>query len=75
MVVQGYDKSYAVRSVLGRGFERLWYFGDALFEGGNDTTILTFIDTWQGTHPCPVKAIQVNNWQDTLKTLHTLKLL
>ena len=75
VVVRGYDKSYSVRRLLDHGFERLWFLGDALFEGGNDAVVSDFIKGWQSANSCPVEAIQVNDWKDTLKTLHTLKLL
>lgn len=75
VVVKGKDKSYPVSSLLAEGFERVWYVGDALFQGGNDEAVLTFIDEWQHTDPCPVEAIRVESWRDTIRVLGALGVL
>ncbi len=68
IVVQGRDKSYAVRSLLDAGMEHVTYVGDALFPGGNDAAVSDFVAAWPGG-ACPVEVIQVRDH------LHTAELL
>ena len=64
--IAGNDKSFALSALLGEGVERITYFGDALFEGGNDEPILKFVDRWEaGQGPCPVIPVAVDRWEDT----------
>jgi phosphomannomutase len=35
----GWDKTYCLRHVAGEGFERIHFFGDKTFQGGNDYEI------------------------------------
>jgi hypothetical protein len=72
LVTEGNDKSFPLHSLLGEGFKHIWYVGDALFEGGNDGAVLKFIEQWHGPTPCPVEAIRVAGWRDTLPLLHQL---
>src|SRR5262249_36655320 len=46
IVIAGNDKSYPLRTLLGEGYKRITYIGDALFEGGNDSPVLDFIRKW-----------------------------
>jgi phosphomannomutase len=66
-----HDKSTAVRTLLKNGMSRIIFVGDALFKGGNDAPILDFIEEWNSTTPCPVEAIQVESWTDTVNMLHS----
>lgn len=66
------DKTNAVRTLLKQGIERLVFIGDALFEGGNDWTIQSFVDNWNLDTKCPVETIQVNCWTETIEELHLL---
>jgi hypothetical protein len=75
VVINGNDKSFPLRSLLQEGYERIWYVGDALFEGGNDEAVLKFIEQWPGTHACPVEAIPVSTWHDTVGVLNDLGIL
>lgn len=75
IVIQGNDKSFPLRSLLQEGYERIWYVGDALFEGGNDEAVLKFIEQWPDRHACPVEAISVNTWRDTVGVLDGLGVL
>ena len=68
-VVAGMDKTHAIRTLLAEGYERLVFLGDALFEGGNDSVISDFIAGWDEDVECPVEAIQVDGWQDTIRAL------
>jgi hypothetical protein len=67
--VEGRDKTYAVRRLLADGYERLVFMGDALFEGGNDAPIREFVENWEGDGPCPVEAVQVESWHDTVRLM------
>jgi hydroxymethylpyrimidine pyrophosphatase-like HAD family hydrolase len=68
IVVQGRDKSFAVRSLLEEGMQHVTYVGDALFPGGNDAAVVDFILAWQGS-PCPVDVIQVRDVAHTAELL------
>ena len=71
IVIRGRDKTYPVRALLDAGVTEVLYFGDALFEGGNDASIVDLIRDWpQG--PCPVKAVAVTGYEQTLEHLHTM---
>jgi HAD superfamily hydrolase (TIGR01484 family) len=66
----GQDKTKPVRTLLDDGFEKVIFIGDALFEGGNDGAIIDYIRSWPSELKCPVEAIQVNSWRETLEVLH-----
>jgi hydroxymethylpyrimidine pyrophosphatase-like HAD family hydrolase len=66
IVIKGMDKTNPVRILLDRGYQRIVFIGDALLEGGNDSVIMDFIGQWRGVRPCPVVAIKVENWQNTI---------
>lgn len=68
IVVQGRDKSFAVRSLLDEGLSHVTYVGDALFPGGNDAAVSDFVASWS-SGVCPVEVIQVRDH------LHTAQLL
>jgi phosphomannomutase len=74
LVIRGRDKTFPIRMLLDAGFSEVLYFGDALFEGGNDAAVLEMIDQW--THgPCPAKAVRVDSCDETLSRLRELDLL
>ena len=62
----GQDKTKPVRTLLQNGFERVVFIGDALFEGGNDAAINDFIKVWPSGSKCPVEAIQIGSWHETI---------
>ncbi len=66
-MVEGMDKTNALRTLLANGIERLVFLGDALFEGGNDSVVSDFIADWQGDGECPVEAIEVRGPEDALR--------
>jgi phosphomannomutase len=69
--VSMHDKSTALRTLLKNGsLSRIIFFGDALFKGGNDEPVLGFIENWDSATPCPVEAVQVESWRDTIKILY-----
>jgi hypothetical protein len=70
----GQDKTKPVRTLLDDGFEKVIFIGDALFEGGNDGAIIDYIRSWPSELKCPVEAIQVNSWRETLEILHKFEL-
>ena len=72
IVIEGNDKSYAIDTLLKEGYEELVFMGDALFEGGNDEAILHYINRWPKDTPCPVQAIQVDGWEETIKNLNSM---
>ncbi len=67
LVIQGKDKTNAVQSLLRMQARRVIFVGDALFEGGNDSVISNFIRNWKKKGPCPVQAISVRDWRDTIQ--------
>jgi hydroxymethylpyrimidine pyrophosphatase-like HAD family hydrolase len=71
IVVKGNDKSAAVRKLTDAGTSEVVYFGDALFDGGNDGAVLDWIAEWPSP-PCPARAVQVDGWRDTLARLREL---
>jgi hydroxymethylpyrimidine pyrophosphatase-like HAD family hydrolase len=74
IVVKGSDKSAAVKHLIDAGVGEVVYFGDALFDGGNDGTVLDFIAEYE-PQPCPARAVQVDGWRDTLGQLKKLGFL
>jgi hypothetical protein len=64
IVVRGRDKSFAVRTLLEEGIERVTYVGDALFPGGNDAAVADFVASWPGGN-CPVEVIEVSGFEQT----------
>lgn len=64
IVVRGRDKSFAVRTLLEEGVERVTYVGDALFPGGNDAAVADFVASWPGGN-CPVEVIAVSDFRQT----------
>jgi phosphomannomutase len=69
------DKTVAVRQLLKDGVDSIVFFGDALFEGGNDASLRKFIENWPSSGPCPLEAIQVDSWKQTVETLYERGLL
>jgi hydroxymethylpyrimidine pyrophosphatase-like HAD family hydrolase len=69
IVIAGNDKSYAISTLLDEGFKKLVFIGDALYEGGNDEAILHYINSWPKDTLCPVQAVQVKDWKDTIRHL------
>jgi hydroxymethylpyrimidine pyrophosphatase-like HAD family hydrolase len=74
LVIRGRDKTFPIRTLLGAGCEEVVYFGDALFDGGNDAAVLDMIKEWSNG-PCPVKAERVDSCEETLGRLHALGFL
>lgn len=74
LVIRGRDKTYPIRMLLKEGFSEVYYFGDALFEGGNDAAVVDMIKEWTGG-PCPVKAERVDSYEETLARLGALGFL
>lgn len=68
IVVRGQDKTNAVRCLLAEGVRRIYFLGDALHPGGNDSVIREYVEAWSEPGPCPVVAIEVNDWRDTIHT-------
>jgi phosphomannomutase len=74
LVIKGRDKTYPIRALLDAGYSQVYYFGDALFDGGNDAAVLDMIDEWTAG-PCPVKAERVDSYPETLARLSSLGFL
>ena len=73
--ILGKDKTNAVQTLFDLGFDRVVFFGDALFEGGNDYAIREFADVWPKDSPKKVEAIQVDSYQETIEKLYEFKFL
>jgi len=71
--VEGKDKTNALYTLLERGFDRIVFIGDALFEGGNDAVMREFVENWPSDNPCPVETIQTSSWKKTIEILRKLK--
>jgi phosphomannomutase len=70
LVVEGMDKTAAVRGVLALGFARVVFVGDALWEGGNDAVVSDLVARWrQEGGACPLEAVQVDGWRHTIEVL------
>jgi len=67
--IAGQDKTVAVKTLLKDGIEKAIFFGDALFEGGNDAALREFVEKWPAGTPCPLETVPVGSWQDTLAQL------
>ncbi len=65
--ISSQDKTKPVRMLLEKGFERVVFIGDALFEGGNDAAVNEFIDAWPSGSDCPVEAIETGSWKETIE--------
>jgi len=72
VVVEGNDKRYPLRTLANEGYTDLVYFGDALYEGGNDAAVLEFIRALPAGGQVTVTAIQVTEWRDTMERLKGL---
>jgi hydroxymethylpyrimidine pyrophosphatase-like HAD family hydrolase len=66
IVIKGMDKTNPIKILLKRGYGRIVFLGDALFKGGNDSVVMDFINEWDGPKPCPVVAIKVESWRNTI---------
>jgi phosphomannomutase len=69
--IQGQDKTRSVHYLLSQGYQEIYFFGDALFENGNDAVMLDFINTYQKPI-CPLKTIQVTSYHDTIRQLKNI---
>jgi len=67
--IVGQDKTKAVRTFLGMGIEKIFFIGDALYEGGNDAVIREFFEQWPPQSPCPLELIQISSWKETVKKI------
>jgi hypothetical protein len=74
LVIRGRDKTNPIRVLLDAGVAEVFYFGDALFEGGNDAAVIDMINEWTGG-PCPVKAVRVDSCEETMDRLRELGFL
>jgi hydroxymethylpyrimidine pyrophosphatase-like HAD family hydrolase len=67
--IRGKDKTNAVTSFFEAGYQHVIFFGDALFEGGNDYSIREMEQSWPAESPQTLEAIQVESYDDTVKKL------
>jgi hypothetical protein len=70
--VLGQDKTKAVTTLIAAGAQRVVFFGDALFEGGNDRAIGVLAENWPKDSAVRVEAIQVESWLDTMAKLEEM---
>ena len=73
--VVGEDKTKAVRTLLAEGVEHVIFFGDALYEGGNDAAIGALAELWPKDGATRVEAIQVESWLDTMAKIRAMGLV
>lgn len=67
LVIKGKDKTNAITTMLEQGAQRIIFFGDALFDGGNDEPVRHYIEDWAGPGVCPVEMVPVDGWEDALE--------
>ncbi|MBU0995749.1 MAG: hypothetical protein KJ737_24915 [Proteobacteria bacterium] len=67
--IVGKDKTNAVTTLFESGVERVVFFGDALFEGGNDYAIREFEKTWPADSPHKIETVHVHSYKDTIDQL------
>jgi len=70
--VLGQDKAKAVTTLIAGGAQRVVFFGDALFDGGNDASIRVMAEGWPKDSAVRVEAIQVESWLDTMAKLRAM---
>jgi hypothetical protein len=70
--VLGQDKTKAVTTLIADGAQRVVFFGDALFDGGNDAAIRVMAEGWPKDSAIRVEAIQVESWLDTMAKLRAM---
>ena len=70
--VLGQDKAKAVTTLVAAGAQRVVFFGDALFAGGNDRAIGVLAENWPKDSAVRVEAIQVESWLDTMAKLRQM---
>ena len=68
--ILGKDKTNAVTTLFNLGFERIVFFGDALFEGGNDAVVREFAEAWPSTSPQSIETVQVDSYKETIEKLY-----
>ncbi len=73
--ILGQDKTKPIRILLEKGFEKVIFIGDALFEGGNDAAINDYIWSWPLNTHCPVEAKKTHSWQETIGFIHELEFI
>jgi hypothetical protein len=61
-----------VKTLIAGGAQRVVFFGDALFEGGNDRPIGVLAESWPKDSAVCVEAIQVESWLDTMAKLREM---
>ena len=59
-------------ALIASGVQRVVFFGDALFDGGNDAAIRVMAESWPADSAVKVEAIQVESWLDTMARLREL---
>jgi hydroxymethylpyrimidine pyrophosphatase-like HAD family hydrolase len=75
VMIEAMDKTYPIRTLLKHGVDHILFIGDALFPGGNDSVVADFVHNWNGPGPCPVEAIEVQEWKDTIVSLSSRGLI
>lgn len=65
--VRGNDKGLAIRTLIDEGAEKIVYFGDALFPGGNDEAVMRVVDAWP--RDCPIELQPVDGYGQTIREI------
>jgi len=73
--ILGKDKTNAVTTLFNLGFERIVFFGDALFEGGNDAAIREFAEARPSTSTQFIETVQVDSYKETIEKLYEFNFL
>ncbi len=73
--ILGKDKTNAVTTLFNLGFERIVFFGDALFEGGNDAVIRELAEAWPSTSLQSIETVQVDSYKETIEKLYEFNFL
>lgn len=68
--ILGQDKTKALRILINAGIKKVIFFGDALFEGGNDYAIREYIENQHENLRENASYYQVDSYKETIKRLY-----
>jgi HAD superfamily hydrolase (TIGR01484 family) len=66
------DKTKGVTTLWDKGIDKVIFFGDALYKGGNDYAVRVFVDKLPLDLKPKADYLQVDSYEDTIEKLHEL---
>ena len=67
--VLGEDKTKGITTLWDKGIDKVIFFGDALYEGGNDYVVREFVDNLPADLKPKAEYHQVDSYEDTIEKL------